>query len=319
MDNNSDKKYSYFSKMSTLKKVLIVFAALLIFIIIVEQPDSEASKRRKSSKFFLPKLVIEEIQKIQISKGSDKIILEKKDGSWRVSNGRQFPADTNKVANFLKSLHSLKQTSLVSKNPDRKEIYFVDEKNGIHINLWDIKNLSSADFYSGKYLADGQFIRRGDSANVYQTSPILAPYLLMDKDGWKDKTLLKVDENEVSKISLKSPESEIALEKTTAGKWRMTKPKEGYADSLAIRTLFEQLKNMEAESFADSVEGSQADFEDPDYSISVDFTDKSIRTVSFSKLEENEKYFAKTGDNVFVYLVSKESLDKIFELEFKSN
>lgn len=319
MSDKLDRSINYFRKMHTFKKVLIVFVILLIFIIIVEQPGSEASKRKKSSKFFIPKLVPEEVLKIQISKDAEKIILEKKDGKWRIANGRQFPSDVNKVTNFIKSLHSLKQTSLVSRNPDRKEIYFVDEKNGSHIEIWDLKNRNIADFYSGKYLADGQFLRRTDESNVFQTTPTLALFLLMDKDGWKDKTLLNADESEVRQISLMDAEKELMLEKTTAGDWRVTKPEVYNADSLAIRTLFEQLKNVQAESFADSVDGSQADFSEPDYQISVSFTDDTLKSVSFSVSEEENKYFAKNGEANFVYVVSKDLIDKIFGLEFKTD
>lgn len=319
MSEKLSESFQYISKMSTLKKALIVFTALLIFIIVVEQPGSNESKRKKSEKFFIPKMAIEQVQKIEIKnpKTEKSAVLEKQDNHWRVANGHSFPADESKVSDFLNALLSLKQGNLVSKNKDRINIFSVDETKGIHVLMQDDKSRGLADFYAGQPISEGQYLRRNGSNDVYETIPSLISYLILDDDGWKDKTLLSVKEQEVKRLALTSPGSDLVLEKNQSSEWKVVQPEDYIADSLSIRTLFDQLKQVKADSFADSVDGSQINFEKPDYKISVRKADDSLILVLFKGTDKDGKYYAKNPDNNFIYSVSKGLIDNIFGLKFK--
>ena len=319
MSEKFARSFQYFSKMSTLKKVLIVFVALLIFIIVVEQPGTDASKKIKSQKFFIPAMAIEQLQKIEIKspKQVQSVVLENSDNKWRVTSGHSFPADMSKVSDFLNALLSLKQGDLVSKNKERISIFSVDEVKGIHVLLWDSKNRGIADFYAGQPISEGQYLRRNGSYDVYETIPSLISYLNEDADGWKDKTLLSVAESEVLKVSLKSPENEIVLEKKQASPWHVTQPEDYEADSLSVRALFDQLKQVKADAIADSVDSSQVNFEKPDYKITVTKVDNSSSLLLFVGPDKGGKFYAKNPDTDFIYSVSKTLIDNIFGLKFK--
>lgn len=317
MTETFEKPISYFKKMSTLKKVLIVFIALLIFIIVVEQPGS-TSKKRESEKYFIPKLVIEDVTKVQIEKPGDneEVILEKADGNWRIANGHSFPADYEKIDDFLKAMHSLKEGALVSQNPERAIIFSVDEKRGIHAQVWNHKERSIADFYAGETIPDGQYIKRTSEDEVYQTVPSLIRFLTESLDGWKDKILISVEESDVRRLALKSQEEELVIEKKE-NTWRVIQPEDYEADNLAIRTLFDQLITLRANSLAESTDASQVDFTDPDYKLSVRMDDDSLKLVLFEKSEEGDSYFAKSGEKDMVYTVDQLLIDSIFGLQFK--
>lgn len=326
MTEKFEKSLNYFKKMSTLKKVLIVFVTLIIFIIVVEQPGGD-SKRRESEKFFIPKLVIEDVTKIHIQKPNQEgeVILEKMparagtdgEGQWRVANDRFFPADEERVGDFLKSMHNLKEGVLVSQNPERAAIFSVNEKRGTHVQVWNHKERSIADFYAGEIIPDGQYLRKSDKDEVFQTIPSLLRFLTESLNGWKDKILLSVDEVDVCRLALKTPEEELVLEKKD-DVWRVVQPEDYEADSLAIRTVFDQLKNVRANAFVDSVDASQTDFTDSDYKISVRMNDDSLNLVSFKKSDEADQYFAKNGDKDMIYSVDQLLIDGIFGLQFKS-
>jgi len=320
MSDKLAKSFQYFSKMSTLKKVLIVFAALLIFIIVVEQPGTDASKRKKSEKFFIPEMAIEQVQKLEIKSPNNEksVVLEKSDNQWRVTNGHSLPADESKVSDFLNTLLSLKQGDLVSKNKDRISIFSVNEAKGTHVLIWDAKSKSVADFYAGQPVSEGQYLRRAGSNDVYETIPSLTTYLNEDSDGWKDKTFLSVKEGDVRRLALKSPEGELVLEKNQTSPWRVTQPEDYEADSLSIRTLFDQLKQVKADAFADTVDGSQVNFDKPEYKISVRKADDTLILVLFTGPDKEGKYYAKNPDSTFIYSVSKDLIDNIFGLKFKS-
>jgi len=319
MTEKFEQSFDYFKKMSPLKKALIVFVALLIFIIVVEQPGRDA-KKRQSEKFFIPKFVVEDITKVDVSQAAQEqeVILEKKEGVWRVVNGHSFPADADKVEDFLKAMYSLKEGSLVSNNPDRTAIFSVDEKNGVHVQVWDHKERAVADFYAGETIPDGQYLRQADKDEVFQTVPSLTRFLTDSLDSWKDKTLLSVDEDDARRLALKTPEDEIVLEKKEMV-WQVIQPEEYDADGLAVRTLFDQFKQLRANAFAESADASQVDFSDPDYKISVRMNDDSLHLVLFKKAGEGDIYFAKNGDKDMVYTVDQLMIDSVFGLKFKAD
>ena len=316
MNEKFNRYFQYFREMSPLKKVLIVFVALLIFIIVVEQPGSDSSKRAKNERYFLPRLVADNVQKFEIKKPStNAITLQKKDGKWKVTNGHDFPADETKVSDFLKSMMNLKQGDLVSKNKEHIGIYLADESTGVHVQVWD-SSKQVADFYAGQIIDDGQYLRDTDSDEVYKTIPSLDPYLHQSPDDWKNKTLVSADQDKTTQVELDSPSGELVLAKDTKGTWNEMQPEKFAANELSVRTLFDQLKDLKADSFADSVDASQANFEKPDYRISLRLADNSSVQVSFTGPDKDKKYFAKTSGSEFIYNVSQSFMDNIFGLKF---
>lgn len=320
MPEKLEKSFDYFRKMSPLKKALIAFVFLIIFIIIVEQPGSYESKKEKSSRFFIPKLVIEEVQEVRISNSlyqGVQVILKKESGQWRVANGRSFPADQDIVEDFLMLLHGLKELEMVSKNPDRTALFGVDELTGTHVEIIDERQRLVSTFYAGKTpLPTRQFLRKSDSSEVLKVNQDLSPYLIRNKDDWKDKTLLRVNEEEAIRITLTSSDRELFLVKGEGG-WLISKPQEIVPQPLAIRTLFEQLKKVRADSFVDAVDSSQVDFEEPDYKISVRFIGDRLSIVLFKQADDETHYYAKNPEKAVVYSVANGVIDNIFGLDFQ--
>lgn len=320
MPEKLEKSFDYFRKMSSLKKALIAFVFLLIFIIIVEQPGSYESKKEKSSRFFIPKLVIEEVQEVSISNPlypGEQVSLKKESGQWRVANGRSFPADADMVEDFLLLLHGLKEVEMVSNNPDRTGLFGVDEAAGTTIEITDENGRLVSSFYAGKTpLPNRQFLRKSDSSEVLQVNQDLTSYLNKNKSDWKDKTLLRVNEKEALRITLSAPDEKLVLAKGEGG-WLIAGEQELVPQPLAIRTLFDQLKKVRADSFAEAVDASQVDFEEPDYQISVLFTDDRLSLVIFKQADDETHYYAKNPEKAVVYSVSNGLIDNIFGLDFQ--
>lgn len=313
-------KLDFIRRMSNVKKAFIVFVVLLLFIIIVEQPGSDSSKMEKRERFVIPKIVMEEINEVEILRPGEeeRVLLNNKEGKWRVTNGHSFFADTEKVDGLLKILHELKETEQVSDNPERSQVFGVDKETGNHMIIKNNKNKVIGDLYIGKRTGSGQYLRHADSKKVFKTTPNLYYLLSYDVTEWKDKTLLFTNESDIKRLALKNPEEEYIIQKDEETKlWRMSQPRDYFVDSLTMRTLFEQLKQVKADAFVPAEEGSQADFTDPDYKISVRNNDDSLDLVLFKRLEEEGgKIYAKNPDNDLIYSVSETLIDNIFGLEF---
>lgn len=299
----------------------MVFAFLALFILIVEQPGDLFSFR-KGERLFASGLIPADVGKIEIRnpKSPDMtVILEKQEGIWRVVNGRFFPANQERLDEFLKMLHELKEGIVVSKNADRLSVFGLDETSAPQVVVTDQKGNLLIDFYIGSTPSFGhQYLRKNKTSEILEVVQSFNAYAYGSREDWKDKTFLKIIEDQVRRVALKDPKEEKILEKDAVSKeWSMTQPESYKADSLAVRTLFDQLKTLRAEAFAETEEGSQADFNQPDYKLSIRLNDDSLKLVLFKKAKEEGKYLVKNADTDLIYKVSSSLLDNIFKLEFK--
>jgi Domain of unknown function (DUF4340) len=309
------------NRVSPVKKALFVFVALILFVLVVEQPGSPTSKYEKGKRLLFPQLVSSDVVQVQLSNLPDPLkalTLKNDNGQWRVVNGHSFPADRERLDRFLSVLENLVGEETVSNNPDRTSVFGITEYSSPHIVATGSRDRVVADFFVGNNDLDNlQYVKKAGSDEVILASEDLRPFVQEDLDGWKDKTLLALDEGNVSRLVLSKGAEDTTLEKSN-GNWSLAAPVHTDPDSLALRTLFEQIKQFKADRFADTIEGSQADFDKPDYKISAQLTDGSTKEVVFKALKDKSAYFAKDGDKFLVYVVSKDKVENLFGLKLKA-
>jgi len=316
------KSLSLISGMSLVKKTLIVFGCLLLFILVVEQPGSFTSKHLKGEKLLFPKLLASETAKVQFQNlpgATQTLVLSKEEGQWKVINGQSFPADLERVERFLSLLENMVGEQTVSNNPDRLLVFGLDEKVSPHVQVWGSRGRLVGDLFVGKRDFEGKsYVKKAGVGEAILVGQDLTPFLFQDLSAWKDKTLLSVDEPTAQRIVLAKGSEETILEKRD-NQWRMVSPEDREADPLAVRTLFDQIKDFHADRIADSTEGTQANFDKPDYKLTVRLADDSLKVLVFSALKDHSAYYAKNGDKNLIYVVSVSQAENLFGLKFKSD
>jgi hypothetical protein len=234
-----------------------------------------------------------------------------------VVNGHSFPADTDRVDRFLSIFENMSSGQVVSNNPTRFSIYGLDEKTSPHVRIWDGRDRLVADLLVGKTDSDGrQFVQKAGSTTVTALAQSLDSLLLQDLDGWKDKTLISLSEADAQRLVLSTGSEDTILERKN-GQWRMVSPEDREPDPLALRTLFDLLKSLKADRLADSLDGTQANFEKPDHKISVRMADDSLKLVVFSAPKGHSTYYAKNGDQNLIYMMSVPQVENLFGLKLK--
>jgi hypothetical protein len=315
------KSLSLISGMSLVKKTLVVFCCLLLFILVVERPGSFTSKQLKGAKLLFPKLLASETVKVQfqnLPNATHSLILSKEGDQWNVVNGQSFPADHDRVDHFLSLLENMVGEQIASNNPDRLLVFGLDEKISPHVQVWGSRNRLVADLFVGTRNFEGKsYVKKAGANEAILVGQDLTPFLFQDLSAWKDKTLLSVDSTEAQRVVLTKGIEETILEKKDS-QWRMVSPEDREADSLAVRTLFDQIKDFHADRIADSLEGTQANFDKPDYKLTVRLADNSLKILVFSVLKDHSAYYAKNGDKNLIYIVSAQQVENLFGLKFKS-
>lgn len=204
-------------KTKTLVILLIILGLVAGAGALVMHLKSQSGSGSPLDKLILEKLLANEISSITMQGPGKSVLLTKKSDRWVVENRFQYPADFAKIADFVRKLKqakigrqfestqaTLKRLSL--KNPDDKEIG--DSEKGTQIQLKDKSGKLLASLILGKprksgterSFPDGHYVRLYNDPTIYLIDTYFAN-LHKEPSDWLDKSLLKVEANEVKKIS----------------------------------------------------------------------------------------------------------------------
>ena len=204
-------------KTKTLVILLIILGLVAGAGALVMHLKSQSGSGSPLDKLILENLPVNDILSIDI-KGPEKLVLlTKKSDRWVVENRFQYPADFTKIADFVRKLKqakigrrfeskqaTLKRLSL--KSPDDKE--GGESEKGTQIQLKDDSGNLLASLLLGKprksgterSFPDGHYVRLDNDPTIYLIDTHFA-HLQKEPSDWLDKTLLKVEANEVKKIA----------------------------------------------------------------------------------------------------------------------
>jgi len=251
--------------------VLAGFGALTLHVKAPTAPQSALGKR------LLENLPANEISAVIVRDPAKSISLAKKSDRWVVEDRFDYPADFSKIAEFVRKLkdakigrqfesseETLKRLSL--KLPDDKGAK--NSEKGTQIRLKDGSGKVLVSLLLGKVretggersFPDGHYVRMDDSSTTYL---IDAHFAFMEKDPseWLDKTLLKVDANDVKKISCLSPDGKTiyyTFERPEKGKALEPEslPESGKINESALDRLAGSLSSLRMEDVADPSDAS---------------------------------------------------------------
>jgi hypothetical protein len=80
---------------------------------------SKSWQESKSDRLVLPDLAVNDISKIQLRTTADTVTLEKKDAIWRVAERSDYPADFEKIRQFIQTLWGLKAAQEMQVGPSQ--------------------------------------------------------------------------------------------------------------------------------------------------------------------------------------------------------
>ncbi len=143
--------------------LLIVFLVLFGLALALEQPwrgDAFTRTRARIVRLF-PKLEAERerISEVVIHAGEKTATLVRSGEGWKVRERFGHPADFPKVVRLVDAMTRLDNRETVSDNPERREVYKVDEAEGTEITVFDDQGAAIADLVTGGLR--GQDVRQG--------------------------------------------------------------------------------------------------------------------------------------------------------------
>ncbi len=141
----------------------------------------------------------ENIHKVLIQSGNDALELVKISAdSWGISGNDTLVMRENRISNLFENVLTVEKGSLVSKNPERWNVYSVDDSAGTHLGLIDAGGKTLGYYVFGRSKSDyaHNYVRIQDEPEVYLTTANVIYHLSTSETFWGE--VPKSDEPEDS-------------------------------------------------------------------------------------------------------------------------
>ncbi len=249
----------------------------------------------------------------------EKIILQKVEGEWQLTNPIQYKANKQLVHMLLKEVQDMEIiTPSVSENSENYDIFGVDSADG---NLFTIKSgeKTIVQFYAGKNGPGGygtNYIRANDNNNVYIVSANFVPIVRRDAELWRDKTIFALDKNTISGLETIASGNHLKYSLTDSG-WIVQSVKTDDAiipDPTKTERLLAAASDFKANAFPDSQAIANFKFDDePDFIIRI-IADHTYELQGYSLDEKGNKYYAiKKGDENNVFIIYRSTAERLLK------
>jgi Domain of unknown function (DUF4340) len=264
------------------------------------------------------------INKIEIAKPGDSVIvLERKDDRWLISPG-SYPADSGKVSVLLETIENLSLSALVSESKSY-ERYGLSGSDKIGVKAWTDNELKR-DFEVGKEASSFQhtFVKIAGDDRVFQARENFRGRFDQTLDSLRDKTVLKFEPLEVESIEVRDAQKTVTFVRksvpvevsagqkskapSTGGEvvWESS---EGSADEAKLTQLLTSLSALKCKGYI--YDRKKNDFKNPVYSLKL----KGSEVYSLSLFSEDDKnksdYLGVSSQNDSPFLLPKNQAARI--------
>lgn len=295
-------------------KILLGIFLLLLFIASIPlwQEYINLDKFLKpQSELNLVDFTPETTSEVKISqKDTEKITLKNENDQWKV-NG--FDASLKEVDRIFQSLAELKIDTIVSRNPEKQETFEVTEEKGILLTLK--KGNETNEFVIGKRGSSPNsfYTRTKDGNTVYQLTGNLKNSLTQNVTNWRDKEVLAIQEENISKISVESDNNPFSISKNKEGKWQLSpNGEETTLPETIVSQLFSALNPLEATDFLsdDEVETFK---QSSDFTIIQIFDLNETLLHTLKLVQKDDLWWGQVENKEVFYKIPKFNIEKIIK------
>lgn len=250
----------------SIKILLAVFAVLIAVYFLFFRTGEKVATDKLDAKLFVADS--SKIDKIEIVKNNETVVLEKVNNQWKLSKPIDYPADTTNIYLMLSDLKNFKLESVASENPSKFSGY-LDSANNARISTYQEGKLLGT-FILGKTLSgDNSYLMKPDDNRILLASNLTAALFTKPSKDYRNKFILSIQPFTVNKVSFKSTDSnkvDFTVSKDSANKWNIA------GDSISSSVMegfLNILANLNTDDFKDTV---MTTFPEPTYTVTISGT-----------------------------------------------
>jgi hypothetical protein len=250
----------------SIKILLAVFAVLIAVYFLFFRSGEKVSTDKLDAKLFVADS--SKIDKIEIVKNSETVVLEKVNNVWKLTKPIDYPADTTNIYLMLRDLKNFTLESVASENQAKFNNY-LDSVNNSKISTYQEGKLLGT-FILGKTQAnDNSYIKKQDENRILLASNLTAALFTKPSKDYRNKFITSIQPYVVNRVSFKSTDSnkvDFTVAKDSANKWKIG------ADSISASVMegfLNMLANFNTDDFKDTV---MTTFPVPTYTVTINTT-----------------------------------------------
>ncbi len=274
-----------------LKTLLIIVSTLAVLSAIaffVRRPAPPPSADPRLNQPLVEQSTIERAAKLRLSDAGKSITLARQsDGTWRVADYFDFPADFQKLSSFVGNLTDAKLQRLVTSNPDRiARLEFKDTK----IELLDAsdKSLSSVTLGKTAETGGGRFVRFGDEQKAFLSN--LSAWLDTTAKNWADSTLVRLKPEDIAEIELSDPTDLTFTRDSKDATWTSPQtPESKVPDTAKLTSLLTSLTSLRFSDTTPLDDPKLAEARPHSRTVKLTTFDDKTLTLTFARKPEEKK------------------------------
>jgi len=277
----------------TLIIILVALAGVFVLVRVFRTPALERNMRKELVSVDTAK--VDQI-KLWVAGEEQELIFKKENSRWGLEKaGTKYNIEQGSATGMLGYLAKMVPQKVVTRKKDKWNDYQVGDTS-THVQAMIGKDVV-ADLYIGRigfnqnpaqmqqqspygngFAGAYTFVRLGDEDEVYTVDGFLESTFSRSLNDWRDKSLLRLKKDMITKLTFVYPDSGFVLQKNDK-KWMIA---DQPADSNKVKTYLGSLEYKNASSFADGFNPNR----NPDISLNIDGVEGPIATLQAWKREE---------------------------------
>jgi hypothetical protein len=289
--------------------VLGILLLLLLTVFLFESPFEDRHEHKSGEVLLFETFKTQDAARIEIASGDKKVTLEKAGDLWLIKGTEGHKADPKAVDGILQTIGKLNRKNLVSKNPEKQDVFQVNEKAGAEVKFYDTGGKTLADLFLGKTGSHffSTYVRRAGEDMVYLADGYLRGAFVKTPKDWRDKTIFDFEPEYISTLTLDRGGKKLVVRREDSGEWKLIDPEEKKADKSKLSNMAHTLAKLRASGFAKAGEPKDYDWGNPRIRLVALLKDGAGKTLLIGPEDKNKKddvYVKKEGDET-VFIVPK--------------
>jgi hypothetical protein len=275
--------------------ILIGLVVVVAAIVLLLLPSGEREASEKPSAVGL-KIDSASINRIELRRPSQSVVLDNVGGRWMVSAGGRYTADPTVISRFISDLSRMKVGSQISTNPEKQHLFQVDS-TGTFVTVTD-RSGKMTQFILGKMGPSFTevYFRMPDSKDVYLAEGMDSWSVNRDVREWRDKTILLVPAESVKELTYTIGGKQYAFQRDSSG-W---KSGDRTVESSVISPPLSTLSMLRADDFLDDGVTEKT----APITIAVHWIETTTLML-YPRLPDSSKYVVQSSTSSQLFVISK--------------
>ena len=295
--------------MSKKQKTYIGILVILVIAFLITKIDNNVEKRIQ---FFQADSA--KIASIEISNIKDTLKISKLNGIWKIVSPFEKEANEYQIQNIFTKVLNVKASNLpISENEDSFNTYRVTNSQGTLLRFLDKNDNMLDEVIVGKSSSSKTTpVRRPNENKIFKLEENINYIVTTNTDDWREKTILEIEDYNISKISVLSEISAYELTPSDSV-WNYADGKSSLIVSLNNKALLDvltKLTQLKVNGFVNyEYEVYKEKLAMPSIEIGIELLDGSNHYVRLA-MDKDPKYVMQLDNNEeFLYSVYQDWVD----------